>query len=258
MEKKTFSPLEITDLFRSAVVARYTKAKELNPRKPLEDQTQALNSIDYFPENMGRGFMLLLNTLELDLETQLEIIANPLKRMGKGMKNDELFVNQKCIDKLVRLCQWLDGVTDDDAYQATKGNRTPRKTIMDNETIKLVVDMLKAYSVVGRFGDVRKTASFSMHELRCGLSYNYAADRAPIEADTDTERMKYYERGSADYASSTSSSQSSQMKTLLISFKMCNVEKAKKDDVIEFDLRLCKLFARVIKINQIKFNNATK
>lgn len=258
MNKKTFSPLELAEKLRSAINARYAKAVELDPRKPIDDQRQALNSLEYFPENFGRGFQVLLDTLGLDAEEQLAIIANPLKRRGKGMTNDELFVNQKCIDKLIRLCQWLDGVTDDDAFQKTCRNRTKRHTIMDNETTKLVVDMLKAYSVMGSFGNVKKAASFSMHELRCGLSYNYAADRCPISMNADQKRMEYYEKGSADYASSTSSSQSGQMKTLLISFKMCNIERAKKDDVIEFDLRLCKLFAKTIKINKIKFNNATK
>ena len=248
--ENNFSSLDFAASMESAIVARFDKELAIDPDKPIADMKQAISSLNLFPEEFSKGLNVLFDTLNIDREQFFETVANPKK--AKGMKNDPHYFNQKSLDKVIRLSQWIGGASDDMAREKTKNSRAKRQTIMDAHLNNMVCDTFTAFTRLGVFGDVKKSTSLSMHEFRSMQSYNYAADRADVKADTDKVRMKYYDLGACDYAISTSSTQSSQIKTMLISMNMVDIDKAIKDDFLHFNIDFAKLIAKTMKINQIK------
>ena len=245
-----FSVLVRADSMESAIVARFDKELSINPDKPLCDMNQAIASLKMFPDHFEKGASILFAALDIDVEQFYDAVANPKK--AKGMKNDPHYFNQKSLDKVIRLCQWFGGVTDEMVREKTKNSHTKRTAVMDAHLNNMIFDTYTAFTRLGVFGDVKKSTELSMHEFRSMQSYNYAADRADVKADTDAIRMKYFNLGACDYAISTSSTQASQIKTMLITMKMVDVEKAIKDDFLHFNVNFAKLIAKTMKVNKIK------
>lgn len=250
MENKFFTNSQLIEGAKFAIVSRWEKCFEIDPQKDEADKKRALRSIELFPDRFANGFRLLTDTLEIDVELVFDRIANPFK--AKGKRNDPGFLNQKCIDKIVCLSLWLDGVTDADMIEATANSRNKRGSVMDSHINNLVYDTFKAFTKFGSFGNVKQSTGLSMHEFKCMQSYNFAADRCDIKENTDQIREKYYRIGAADFKVMTAGTQGSQMKTMLITMGMVDPTRAIKDDYLSFNLQFSKLISRTMKTNEIK------